>query len=158
MKSNKKTIQEYIRKIVKSYLAEEEKEGGEEGGGNPFAAGDEGGEEGGGEGGGEEGGGNPFTSGGEEGGGEEGGEEGGGEEGEEETDSKKGGQPQGVPVKFDVNKVKKYNSTKFLGDEGVLKSISKKGLVVTVQPDNVDVLVNFDDISEQVKKFFKKSR
>lgn len=149
MKSNKKTIQEYIRKIVKSYLAEEEKEeggekeGGEEegGGGNPFAAGDEGDEaptsdapapE------------TPPA---------------GGEEGEEEkTDSKKGGQPQGVPVKFDVNKVKKYNSAKFLGDEGVLKSISKKGLIVTVQPDNVDVLVNFDDISEQVKKFFKKSR
>jgi hypothetical protein len=146
MKSNKKTIQEYIRKIVKSYLAEEEKEGGEEGGGeNPFDAGDEGGEEGGGE----AAGGAPPPS--EPAGGE------GGEE-EEKTDSKKGGQPQGVPVKFDVNKVKKYNSAKFLGDEGVLKSISKKGLVVTVQPDNVDVLVNFDDISEQVKKFFKKSR
>lgn len=144
MKSNKKTIQEYIRKIVKSYLAEEEKEGGEEGGGeNPFDAGDEGGEEGGGE---AAGGIAPDPAGGEE-----------GEEGEK-TDSKKGGQPQGVPVKFDVNKVKKYNSAKFLGDEGVLKSISKKGLVVTVQPDNVDVLVNFDDISEQVKKFFKKSR
>jgi len=137
MKSDKKRLQEYIRQIVKSYLYEAEKEeGGKDEGGeeNPFAAGEGGGED--------------AAAGGEE---------------EKPADDKEGGekkdkaaeQPAGVPIKFDVSKVKKYNDANFLSDSGVVKSISKKGVVVTVEPDQVDVLVNFDDISENVKKFFK---
>jgi hypothetical protein len=145
MRYGKSLLERHIRKIIKEYLREEE-----EGGGNPFAA--AAGEEGGGEEGGEDSGGGEAAA---DTGGDEGGEEGGEEE---KTDTKKGEAPQGVPVKFNISRVKKYNNAKFLGDEGILKSISKKGLVVTVQPDNVDILVNFDDITESVKKFFKKRR
>ena len=63
--------------------------------------------------------------------------------------------PAGIPIKFDINKVKRYNTGKFLSDAGVVKSIDKKGIVVTTQPDQVDILVSFDDISENVKRFFK---
>ena len=63
--------------------------------------------------------------------------------------------PAGIPIKFNIDKVKRYNTGKFLSDAGVIKSIDKKGIVVTTQPDGVDVLVNFDDISESVKRFFK---
>ena len=63
--------------------------------------------------------------------------------------------PAGIPIKFDLTKVKKYNTAEFLSDTGVVKSIDKKGIIVTTQPDQVDVLVNFDDISENVKRFFK---
>ena len=66
--------------------------------------------------------------------------------------------PAGIPIKFDINKVKKYNTGKFLSDAGVVKSIDKKGIVVTTQPDQVDILVSFDDISESVKKFFKSKK
>ena len=63
--------------------------------------------------------------------------------------------PAGIPIKFNIDKVKRYNTGKFLSDAGTIKSIDKKGIVVTTQPDGVDVLVNFDDISESVKRFFK---
>ena len=63
--------------------------------------------------------------------------------------------PAGIPIKFDINKVKRYNTGKFLSDAGIVKSIDKKGIVVTTQPDQVDILVSFDDISENVKRFFK---
>ena len=66
--------------------------------------------------------------------------------------------PAGIPIKFDLTKVKKYNTAEFLSDTGVVKSIDKKGIIVTTQPDQVDVLVNFDDISESVKRFFKSKK
>ena len=66
--------------------------------------------------------------------------------------------PAGIPIKFDINKVKRYNTGKFLSDAGVVKSIDKKGIVVTTQPDQVDILVSFDDISENVKRLFKSKK
>lgn len=66
--------------------------------------------------------------------------------------------PAGVPIKFNIDKVKRYNSGKFLSDTGTVKSITKKGIIVTTQPDGVDILVNFDDISENVKRFFKSKK
>lgn len=104
----------------------------------------------------EAGGENPFAAaGGDEAGGEEdaaaeepaaddaGAEEEGGEE--EKTDAKK--QPDlKYPIKFNIGKVKKYNNADFISDQGELKSINSKGMIVTVQPDNVDVFVNFSDI------------
>ena len=66
--------------------------------------------------------------------------------------------PAGIPIKFDIDKVKRYNTGKFLSDAGVVKSIDKKGIVVTTQPDQVDILVSFDDISENVKRFFKSKK
>lgn len=107
----------------------------------------------------EAGGENPFAAaGGEEGGGEEApaddaaaeepaaddaaAEEGG----EEETAAAKPKADLKYPVKFNIGKVKKYNNADFISGEGELKSINSKGMVVTVQPDNVDVFVNFSDI------------
>lgn len=98
---------------------------------------------------------NPFAAAGGEEGGEEGGDEEGTEdaakgdkEGEEETDTKDA-EPQEPkhPIEFNIGKVKKYNKANFLSNQGELKSISKKGVIVTVLPDNVDVFVNFDDIT-----------
>ena len=66
--------------------------------------------------------------------------------------------PAGIPIKFDIDKVKRYNTGKFLSDAGTVKSINKKGIIVTTQPDGVDILVNFDDISENVKRFFKSKK
>lgn len=103
----------------------------------------------------EAGGGNPFAAaGGEEGGEEEApaddaaAEEPAAEEGgeEEETDAAKPKADLKYPVKFNIGKVKKYNNADFISGEGELKSINSKGMVVTVQPDNVDVFVNFSDI------------
>lgn len=79
----------------------------------------------------------------------------------EEDDKKKKPQstePAGIPIKFNLSAVKKYNDVGFVSDNGIVKKISKDGILVTVEPDGVDVLVNFDDISEQVKKFFKSTR
>jgi hypothetical protein len=133
-----------LKNLIKHLREAEEKakEGGEEA--NPFAASEEGGED----------------KGGEESGGEskdkedKGGEEGG--------DSKGSKQPAEIPLKFNLSKVKQYNpQSKFLSDTGTVKSIDKRGIVVTTQPDGVDVLVNFSDIedmSESVKKFFKNKK
>ena len=77
------------------------------------------------------------------------------EEGGDDEKKAPAEKPAGIPIKFNVSKVKKYNTANFLSDTGVVKSISKDGIVVTTQPDQVDVLVNFDDISESVKRFFK---
>ena len=67
--------------------------------------------------------------------------------------------PVGVPIKFNLGKVKNYNpNAKFLSDAGVVKSVNKKGIIVTTQPDQVDVLVNFDDISENIKRFFNATK
>ena len=151
MKSNKALLKEYIRRIVSKYLREAEEEKADDKGGeeaadaNPFAAG--GGDE-------KEGGEEPAA--GEDQGAED---EGGDAEGEEKDTEKKAKpeEPKGIPIKFDISGVKKYNKAGFTSDKGIVKSISKKGIIVTTQPDGVDILVNFDDISEQVKKFFRKN-
>ena len=143
-----------LKSLIKHLREAEEKaeEGGEEG--NPFAASEEGGEDKGGDKGGEDSG-----DSGSEGGEDKGGEDKGGEEGEDSKGSK---QPAGIPLKFNLSKVKQYNpQSKFLSDTGTVKSIDKRGIVVTTQPDGVDVLVNFSDIenmSESVKRFFKNKK
>jgi hypothetical protein len=77
--------------------------------------------------------------------------------GEEKKDEKPAAEkPAGIPLKFNLSAVKKYNDASFVSDNGTVKSIDKRGIVVTTQPDGVDVLVNFDDISESVERFFKK--
>lgn len=142
MKSTKISLKDLLNK-KHLHEAEEEKpaEGGEE-------KSEEGGEEE-----------NPFAAAEEEGGDK--GEEGGGEDKGEEGGDKKEEKPAGIPLKFNISKVKQYNDAKFLSDTGTVKSIDKKGIVVTTQPDGVDVLVNFSDIenmSESVKKFFKQKK
>lgn len=131
MKLNKNTDWNRINKSFKKFLTEAKKEEApaEEEGGNPFAAAAEG----------------------------EGEEEAPAEEEEPAADKKqtKPEEPAGIPLKFDISKVKQYNTADFLSDQGVVKSIDKKGIIVTTKPDDVDVLVNFSDISERVKKFFK---
>jgi hypothetical protein len=105
----------------------------------------------------EEAGANPFAAaGGEEGGGEEGGDGAAADTGGEEAGAEAGGEEEGgdaksteapkFPIKFNLTKVKKYNNADFISNQGELKSINKKGMVVTVQPDNVDIFINFSDI------------
>ena len=78
------------------------------------------------------------------------------EEGEEEKDKeKKPAEQDGLTFNFDVSAVKKYNNSGFRGDTAVAKKITKNGIMATVTPDEVDVLVGFDDITEQAKAFFK---
>ena len=146
-KDNLNELRDLIRSYVVKALREAEEDeapkddapaddaGGEEGGGeNPFAAGGDdaaaGGEEGGAE--------------GEEDAGAEGGEEGG----EEEEGGAKGAPKQDIPtIEFDFSAVKRYNpNTQFLGSEGQVLKVTKRGLIVNVLPDNVQVVVNFDDI------------
>lgn len=139
MKLNKTTDWNRINKSFKKFLKEAEEETpaaekeapAEEEGGNPFAAAEDGGGEG--------------------------EEEAPAEEEEPAADKKqtKPEEPAGIPLKFNISKVKRYNTADFLSDQGVVKSIDKKGIIVTTQPDGVDVLVNFSDISERVKRFFK---
>jgi len=140
MKSTKKVNWNRISKSFKQYLkeAEEEAPAEEEGEANPFAAAaaDDKGEEA------------PATDAAPA-------DDAEGKEGEAAPVAAK---PAGIPIKFDINKVKRYNSGKFLSDAGVVKSIDKKGIVVTTQPDQVDILVSFDDISENVKRFFKSKK
>ena len=117
MRLSKKHIQELVRKVVKSYMLEAEKDEKD-----PFATDS-------------------------------------GAEGEKADDKEakpaKPAEPTGIPISFNISAVKRYNKADFVSDKGVVKSISKDGIVVTTQPDGVDVLVNFDDISESVTKFFK---
>ena len=108
----------------------------------------------------EEAGGNPFAAAGGEEGGEEGGEDAAADTGGEEADAEagaEGGEEEETgdakdttapkfPIKFNLAKAKKYNNANFISNQGELKSINKKGLVVTVQPDNVDIFINFSDI------------
>lgn len=85
----------------------------------------------------------------------------GGEEGEEESDDKgdaEPAEPKGVPVKFDVASARKYNKSQFASGEGIVKSIDSRGVEITTQPDQVDVFVNFNDIRESARKFFKNNK
>ena len=142
MKSDNKKLREYISNYIKKFLAEAEEEKPADDAKDEAPAEEEGGEE------------NPFAAGGEEGDSEEGGEK----TKDDKESEKKPEQPAGIPLQFNISKVKQYNNSNFLSDKGIVKSIDKRGIVVTTQPDNVDVLVNFDDISESAKKFFKRKK
>jgi hypothetical protein len=124
---------------LKDLMPLREAEGDEEeaGGGNPFAAagGDEGGAEGG-----------DDAAAADDAGGEEADAAGGEEGGEEEAGDAKKQPDLKYPIKFNIGRVKKYNNADFVSSQGELKSINSKGMTVTVQPDNVDVFVNFNDI------------
>lgn len=100
----------------------------------------------------------PFAAADDKGGDEAPADDAEGEEGKDDKAKTPTEKPAGIPIKFNVSKVKKYNTANFLSDTGIVKSINKDGIVVTTQPDQVDVLVNFDDISESVKKFFKNKK
>jgi uncharacterized protein YukE len=100
----------------------------------------------------------PFASaeadegGGDAGGGAEGGAEGGEDEKKDEK-PKEGGDA--LTVKIDQSAVKKYNNnTDWKASEAEVKKISKKGLEVDI--DGNTILVNFDDITENAKRFFGK--
>ena len=77
------------------------------------------------------------------------------EAGKDTEKKEKSEAPAGIPLKFNLSKVKQYNKANFISDKGIVKSIDKNGIIVTTQPDGVDVLVNFSDISESAKRFFK---
>lgn len=141
MKLGKLLIEQMVRKALKSYVFEAEEEKAEEPAKDDAAGEEE----------------NPFAGADDAGGEEDAADAEGGEE-DTKAAKKEPSQPAGVPVKFNISAVKKYNDSEFLSDTGVVKSISKDGVVVTTQPDGVDVLVNFDDISESAKHFFKKKK
>lgn len=134
MKISKKYIRDLIRVALHEAEEKASDEGGEEGGDeNPFAGSDAGGEE---------------AEAEEAPAGDAGGEE-------EEEGGADGAKPDDLTINFNLPKVKRYNKGDFTGNVGVVKKITKDGLVVTTQPDNVDIVVNFDDITESAKKFFK---
>ncbi len=121
-----------LKDLIPLREAEEEKDAaGGEGGENPFAAATDGG--------GEEGGDSPAADEPAPDDAEEGGDE------EKDKAAGKAETPK-FPIKFNLAKVKRYNNAEFISNQGELKSIDKKGLVITVQPDNVDIFVNFSDI------------
>jgi len=99
---------------------------------------------------------NPFAAaggddaGGEEEGGEEAGADAEAEDGEEEEEggAAKPAPQKDVPtIEFEFSAVKRYNPDKqFLGSEGQVMKVTKRGMIVNVLPDNVQIMVNFDDI------------
>ena len=91
------------------------------------------------------------------------------EGGEEETPAEEGGEGEekdkkstekpadSLTVKFEPSQVKKYNTnTDWRSGEGVVKGISKKGIEVEV--DGSSILVNFDDLVESAKSYYKKKK
>ena len=93
----------------------------------------------------EEGDANPFA-GGEEAAADKGGEEGAEKDGEEEADPEMP-KKDDITVNFNIGRVKRYNDDKrFRGSQGVVKKVTKDGMMLTVVPDGVDIFVNFDDI------------
>ena len=100
---------------------------------------------------------NPFAAAEkDEGGGEEAGGDaeakGGKEEEKADTKPKEGGDE--LSIKFDQSAVKGYNTnTDWKASEAPVKKITKKGIEVDINGTNV--LVNFDDITEHVNRFFK---
>lgn len=81
-------------------------------------------------------------------------EEEGGEEGDEEGADTEGMPSKAVNVNFDKAGVKRYNKTPIEGASGEVKQITPDGVVATVQPDGVDILIGFDDITESANSFF----
>ena len=76
------------------------------------------------------------------------------EKDKKDTEKKEGGES-GLSFNFDIDGVKKYNKAHFLNSKAVAKKITKDGIIATVEPDGVNILVGFDDITESAKKFFK---
>lgn len=106
--------------------------------------------------------GNPFAAAADAGGGDKGADAGadaaaaaGGEEEEKDKEKKEAPAEDALSFKFDVSAAKKYNTANFRNDTAVAKKITKNGILATVKPDDVDVLIGFDDITEQAKSFFK---
>ena len=109
---------------------------------------------------------NPFAAGAEKAKddkGDSGEEESGGEESEKDDsgeEDKKKKKPEeesdALSIEFEPARVKSYNDKKFISTSGEVTKITKDGMTVKIKPDNVDVHVNFDDISESAKAFFKK--
>lgn len=128
-KAQEKAAQKEETIKLKDLLEQEEEEGGDA---NPFAGGgDEGGED------------KAEEEGGEEAAADEGGEE-GGEEKEADPEMPK---KDDITVDFNIGRVKRYNDDKrFRGSQGVVKKVTKDGMMLTVIPDGVDIFVNFDDI------------
>ena len=139
MKKADKLISELISKILEDYIFEaEEKAADDKGGGNPFAA--------------------AGAEGGDAAGGEEAPADDAAADDKEEGGDKKPAAPAGLEFKFDVSAAKKYNTASFRSDSAVAKKITKNGILATVQPDGVDVLIGFDDITESAKDFFKNKK
>lgn len=83
------------------------------------------------------------------------------EDGGEGEDKPQGPPPPDVKdltINFNGSRVHQYNKAEFRSNTGIVKKITKDGMIVTTQPDQVDVLVNFDDITEIAKKFFRDKR
>jgi hypothetical protein len=140
MKRNENPINKLISEILKEYIILEA-EGDEAGGGdegNPFAAAADAGGEGGDA---------AAAAGGA-----------GEEKKDEEGDKKPKEQQDALTFSFDVSGVKKYNTAHFRNSQAVAKKITKNGILATVQPDGVDILVGFDDITESVNQFFKQRK
>jgi len=102
---------------------------------------------------------NPFASpdagGGDAAGGDAAAEEGGDAKDEKDSEKKEGGEESALTFNFDIDGVKKYNKAHFINSKAVAKKITKDGIIATVEPDGVNILVGFDDITESAKKFFK---
>lgn len=132
-----KISKQYIRDLIRVALREAEEEKPADG------AEEEGGDE------------NPFPA-------DDAGDEEGGEAAADDQEGEEAGaaapKPEDLTINFNISRVKRYNKEKFASNTGIVKKITKNGLVVTTQPDNVDVVVNFDDITESAKKFFKNKR
>ena len=132
-KAQEKAAQKEETIKLKDLLEQEEEEGGDA---NPFAGGgDEGGED------------KAEDEGGEEAAADEGGEDGGEEGGEEKEADPEMPKKDDITVDFNIGRVKRYNDDKrFRGSQGVVKKVTKDGMMLTVIPDGVDIFVNFDDI------------
>ena len=77
-------------------------------------------------------------------------------EGEEEAKTTEKG-ADNLTIKFEPASVKKYNTnTDWRSGEGVVKGITKKG--VEVEVDGAMVVVNFDDLVESAKSYYKKKK
>ena len=134
-----------LRDLIRSYVVQALKEAEEDEAPKDDApADDAGGDDAG-------GGDNPFAAAGDDTTGEEGDDtaaDAEGEEGEEEDAAAKPAPQKDVPtIEFDFSAVKRYNPDKqFLGSEGQVMKVTKRGMIVNVLPDNVQIMVNFDDI------------
>ena len=131
-KAQEKAAQKEETIKLKDLLEQEEEE---EGDANPFAGSDDkGGEDA------------AEEEGGEEAAADKGGEEGAEKDGEEEADPEMP-KKDDITVNFNIGRVKRYNDDKrFRGSQGVVKKVTKDGMMLTVVPDGVDIFVNFDDI------------
>ena len=130
--TDKETTIKLLAEILSEYdlfEKEGEKGGGEEA--NPFAAAEAGGEEK----------------------ADDAGADAGGGEGEKEKEDKETKAPAEDPLAFNFNRsaVKKYNDKAFAGNTAVPKKITKDGIIATVKPDEVDILINFNHIVESKK-------